>query len=72
MTVSDLDFARGRRHTPAAGTEDVSTPESHEVAHLQALLKDPAKAGFRAELELELVAARARVVALTATTMLAA
>jgi hypothetical protein len=58
MTMSDLGFARGRRHTPAAGAEDVSTPESREVARLQALLKDPAKAGFRAELEQELAAAR--------------
>jgi hypothetical protein len=71
MTVADIEFRRTRVR-PRRTSEDTSTPESREVARLEALLADPRKAGFRAELQQELAAARAKLVALTATTVLAA
>lgn len=67
MTV--LDYAR----IPARSRrQPEQTSESREVARLEALLDDPRKAGFRDELQAELLAARARLVELTATTVLAA
>jgi hypothetical protein len=71
MTVTDIEFRRTRVR-PRRTSEDTSTPESREVSRLEALLADPRKAGFRAELQQELVEARAKLVALTATTVLAA
>lgn len=69
MTVTDLDFRRTRAH---GRRQSEQTPESREVARLEALLSDPRKAGFREELQAELAAARARLVELTAITVLAA
>lgn len=71
MTITDITHSRTRvrsRRQP----EPTATDESREVARLEALLADPRKAGFRAELEQELLNARTKLVALTATTVLAA
>jgi hypothetical protein len=67
MTITNLNQTRPRRRP-----DFVPTPESREVTRLEGLLADPQKAGFRVELEQELATARARLVALTATTVLAA
>lgn len=54
---------------PAQRTADtLSTPESQRVAELEAMLADPAYAGWKKELE----AAHAELVRLIATTALAA
>lgn len=74
MTITDVEYRRTRvrsRRQP----EPTATDESREVARLEALLADPRKAGFRAELQQELLDARTKLVApvaLTATTVLAA
>lgn len=59
MTVTDIRTARPRPE---------QTPESVELANIEAHLADPRYAGYRDELE----AARKRLLELTATTVLAA
>jgi hypothetical protein len=71
MTVTPFRTRTRPPRTQPVG-EPEQTPESQEVARLVALLADPRKAPYREELEFELRAARARLVELTATTVLAA
>jgi hypothetical protein len=64
VTVTDVTTIRTRRRV--RHTEE--TPESRRITELTEMLADPRYAGWSEELE----AARAELVALTATTVLAA
>jgi hypothetical protein len=64
--VTDIEPTRIRRRERRS--EPVETPESQRLAELEEMLADPRYAGWTEEL----LAARAELVALTATTVLAA